>query len=570
MMIEQWSERRLFELAGLMTSVLVSNPYLPLNLNERLLLEDHDLHATPQEGLFEAPPFDEVDIQALAHAVELTRKGAVDSLKFAKGDLFHAFKDSKPTVDLRPTFGEYLTEWWTFNNELLKNYIPRNPTQTPDIFDAYLLKVVSGRQRKKYSRIMTTSIPTVPRSKISMLKDHVITDLKSCIFKLEAIIQVLVCKTKGVVIDKLEFSEDFPNLIPQFCDELNKEFLNLFDSPSISSGTCCSDLDIDEDVDEEYLLQEQFRMKLEEEEMLLFKEEQILGEESKLRLEEEAKMMREEENHMKQAMARVVPKKRSHCTGVTSSSWQKVSNKFKDKSLGRCVINQDMTEFLKSVKPWSEDLSRCNTSIDNVWLTEDLDLYLGKPGMLRCRFPWCNDQMVDRKFWESLVCLDPTRTGWLLDDHIDLWVEYMWHVRPKSANWAMLIVVFKLITKHWNIVPHTQVPRHTIRLKRSSQACIGTMIYWVASERVEKLPKVLELCNVFDKKCIDPNTYRIKFTIADNVPKQGGVFGDCGVWVCIFLYRLAHGISLDVEDPIQTALAYQERMARFYFQHKVV
>ncbi|GKA91730.1 phospholipase-like protein [Tanacetum coccineum] len=216
---------------------------------------------------------------------------------------------------------------------------------------------------------------------------------------------VLVRKTKGVVVDKLEFSEDFPNLSPQFCDELNKEFVDLFDSPSISSGTCYSDLDIDEDADEEYLLKEQFRMKLEEEEML-FKEEQILKEESRLRLEEEAKMMREEENmleeekihkkdykkrelilmnsdHMKQAMARVVPKKRSHCTGVTSSSWLK-------------------------------DLSRCNTSIDNVWLTVDLDLYLGKPGML---------------------C-------WLLDDHIDLWVEYMWHVRPKSANWAMVSSYF--------------------------------------------------------------------------------------------------------------------------------
>ncbi|GKC18481.1 hypothetical protein Tco_1020631, partial [Tanacetum coccineum] len=131
-------------------------------------------------------------------------------------------------------------------------------------------------------------------------------------------------------------------------------------------------LDIDEDVVEEYLLQEQFRMKLEEEEMLLFKEEQILEEESRLRLEDEAKMMREEEKMLEE---------------------EKIHKK---------IIKND--------------LSRCNTSIDNVWLTEDLDLYLGKPGMLRCRFPWCNDRMVDQKFWESLVCLDPTRTGWLLDD----------------------------------------------------------------------------------------------------------------------------------------------------------
>lgn len=34
----------------------------------------------------------QVDIQALAHAVELTRQGAIDSLRFAKGDLFLAFQ----------------------------------------------------------------------------------------------------------------------------------------------------------------------------------------------------------------------------------------------------------------------------------------------------------------------------------------------------------------------------------------------------------------------------------------------------------------------------------------------
>ncbi|KAI3489919.1 hypothetical protein L1887_45951 [Cichorium endivia] len=61
-------------------------------LTERLLLEERDHPMPLQEALFEAPPFDEVDIQALAHVVELTRQGAVDSLKFAKGDLFQAFQ----------------------------------------------------------------------------------------------------------------------------------------------------------------------------------------------------------------------------------------------------------------------------------------------------------------------------------------------------------------------------------------------------------------------------------------------------------------------------------------------
>ncbi|XP_040370908.1 uncharacterized protein LOC112187727 isoform X3 [Rosa chinensis] len=121
----EWSERRRFEIAGLVSTVLRAHlhAYDPVfsmtliylisvlcsihkgfclrqgisspisDLTTRLLLEERDPPAIPQESLSEAPPFDEVDIQALAHAVELTRQGAVDSLRFAKGDLFQAFQN---------------------------------------------------------------------------------------------------------------------------------------------------------------------------------------------------------------------------------------------------------------------------------------------------------------------------------------------------------------------------------------------------------------------------------------------------------------------------------------------
>lgn len=118
---KEWSEKRRFEIAGLISSVLrahlqaydpvfsmtlrylisihkgfcfrqgVSSPIS--DLTERLLLEECDLPATPQEVLYEAPPFDEVDIQALAHAVELTRQGAIDGLRLAKGNLIQAFEN---------------------------------------------------------------------------------------------------------------------------------------------------------------------------------------------------------------------------------------------------------------------------------------------------------------------------------------------------------------------------------------------------------------------------------------------------------------------------------------------
>ncbi|KAG7539470.1 CTLH C-terminal LisH motif [Arabidopsis suecica] len=117
----EWAEKRRYEMAGLMSSVLRASlqAYDPLfsmtlrylisihkgfcfhqgissavsDLTHRLLLEERDAPATPLESMYEIPPFDEVDIQALAHAVELTRQGAVDSMKFAKGDLFQAFQN---------------------------------------------------------------------------------------------------------------------------------------------------------------------------------------------------------------------------------------------------------------------------------------------------------------------------------------------------------------------------------------------------------------------------------------------------------------------------------------------
>ncbi|KAK6258508.1 hypothetical protein SCA6_012982 [Theobroma cacao] len=117
----EWDEKRRYEIAGLLSSVLRAhlhayNPIFSMtmrylisihkgfcfqqgisspisDLTERLLLEERDPPAIPQESFYEAPPFYEVDIQALAHAVELTRQGAIDSLRFAKGDLFQAFQN---------------------------------------------------------------------------------------------------------------------------------------------------------------------------------------------------------------------------------------------------------------------------------------------------------------------------------------------------------------------------------------------------------------------------------------------------------------------------------------------
>ncbi|GJT27895.1 hypothetical protein Tco_0908170 [Tanacetum coccineum] len=72
-----------------------------------------------------------------------------------------------------------------------------------------------------------------------------------------------------------------------------------------------------------------------------------------------------------------------------------------------------------------------------------VDIVPGKTNLtVKCKFPWSDDYTVGRKFWLTLACLDPSRKGWLSEEHIDLWVDYMWHGRPDNANWAMVSCYF--------------------------------------------------------------------------------------------------------------------------------
>ncbi|PWA89913.1 phospholipase-like protein [Artemisia annua] len=90
------------------------------------------------------------------------------------------------------------------------------------------------------------------------------------------------------------------------------------------------------------------------------------------------------------------------------------------------------------------------------------------------------------------------------------------------------------------------------------------VVFCMSIFRRAGLPVVLDQAKVFKKKGIDPTTYAITFKNAKKVPAQGGIFGDCGIWACIFLYRLTHGKSLEVDNPVQAALAYRENMSSFF------
>nr|GEY05938.1 phospholipase-like protein [Tanacetum cinerariifolium] len=59
-------------------------------------------------------------------------------------------------------------------------------------------------------------------------------------------------------------------------------------------------------------------------------------------------------------------------------------------------------------------------------------------------------------------------------------------------------------------------------------------------ENVDRIPVVLKGANVFYKNGINPSYYSITFSLADNVPKHGGIFGDCEMTLKDFLHFLGN------------------------------
>ncbi|GJW02069.1 hypothetical protein Tco_1560925 [Tanacetum coccineum] len=213
---------------------------------------------------------------------------------YTLGGFVWSFKESNPIYELRPTLAENNCEWWTSTLDFLQVYIPRTPIRKPDLFDAYLQKVSDSRKRNKLCRLISTPISNVPRSKISSVKDCIIKELNSRIFKLEAIIQVLGQERNSDVVQKLEFIDDYSGLSIEFCAELNHVFLQLVESSFIASVGTQSDDDTEEECHEteDFLLEEEFIRRLLEEERLLLEDEKMvrLEDQKRLKLEQEREL----------------------------------------------------------------------------------------------------------------------------------------------------------------------------------------------------------------------------------------------------------------------------------------
>ncbi|GJW66886.1 reverse transcriptase domain-containing protein [Tanacetum coccineum] len=143
-----------------------------------------------------------------------------------------------------------------------------------------------------------------------------------------------------------------------------------------------------------------------------------LEEENMLQLEEQKKNKRKEfmnSSHGKSILAKLAPTKRNQL----DSSSEKINSKVswvKIKKYCQNVNDPCTAKLLKNVKPWVEDISRVLHCMDTIWLSDDIERFLGQPGQVKCKFPWNDDYTVDRNFWLKLLFLDLARKGWLTED----------------------------------------------------------------------------------------------------------------------------------------------------------
>ncbi|GJX33007.1 phospholipase-like protein [Tanacetum coccineum] len=213
---------------------------------------------------------------------------------------------------------------------------------------------------------------------------------------------------------------------------------------------------------------------------------------------------------------------------------------------------------------------------DKVIVPEHMCKFITSKDLPEYRFPWVKrDIVIGRSFWLSLSCLNTCKAGWLNDHHLDLWIDLMWSLRPSEADWAIQAVekVYFLVNEpktHWCLA-ELEIRTGVVTFYDSLGWAGGSRRRWWRRMKKllpQKLTVYLVMHGIFESKGISADDYKITYKYAD-APFQASLFGDCGIWVCIFIYRLCRNLPLTVDDPLETALAYRERMLEYFWSHKI-
>ncbi|PWA41649.1 phospholipase-like, Aminotransferase-like mobile domain protein [Artemisia annua] len=280
-------------------------------------------------------------------------------------------------------------------------------------------------------------------------------------------------------------------------------------------------------------------------------------------------------------------------------------------------VTRSSKTSITSLKPFQEDLSRPNART-TVNVPEHIRMFLKEIKPSKYWFPWGRcDIHVDRRFCSSktsITSLEPfqedlsrlnARTTVNVPEHIRMFFrgvvvtfipnEADWAVASPHFSQAILGGVFPTYysdgvrypipwkdVERVRIFPINEPDKHWILAELHIATGVVTFYdslglvksnrrsWWrgMKKDLPSCLISYLNECGVLKSKGISVDMYDIQYDYA-RVPVQGGLFGDCGVWVCICLYRLCRNEQLEVKDPVQAALAYRERMLDYYFDNKV-
>ncbi|GKB66650.1 hypothetical protein Tco_0928062 [Tanacetum coccineum] len=227
-------------------------------------------------------------------------------------------------------------------------------------------------------------------------------------------------------------------------------------------------------------------------------------------------------------------------------------------------INHIMTH-----DPFVENLSRpdgCKS--DKVTVPEYMSAFINNKDLPEYQFPWGKrDIVIGRSFWLSLSCLNIGKSGWLTDQHLDVWIDLMWSLRPPEADWAIVsphfstcilngmmqdyfsnghmyplpwIAVEKIgyldltignLFSFLKSLPELFVSSHGGSVWMHPRASGSKRRWWRRMKKVllEKLTLYLLMHGIFDSKGISADHYKITYNYAF-VPFQASLYGHCGIW----------------------------------------
>ncbi|GKB85783.1 phospholipase-like protein [Tanacetum coccineum] len=179
-------------------------------------------------------------------------------------------------------------------------------------------------------------------------------------------------------------------------------------------------------------------------------------------------------------------------------------------------------------------------------------------------FPWLQDGHVIRiDFWEKLVGRSHTKRGWLSDDPNDDWAM-------ASPYLSDMLLRYEYPLYYADGVKY-DVPWFAKSVKKVYFPVNENDSHWVLGE----LDITSGVITFYDSLGgppggVETHHFLLELRQKLGVPLQGGLYGDCGLWVCIFLYRLSHNIPLEVDDSSTVALAWRERIFDFYWRYKIL